>query len=252
MSATVRFGTLGLAVAATWMASATPSAASDIAQNKEALAPLQTYVGSWRGVGQLRRGSSRGAWREATEWSWRFDDGRAALVADVTGAKYFAKLRLQAGKQPGEYVLVATPAAKKGAPQAPTKPVHFTGQREDGTLVLTADEQLDELPARITIRMVAGGDRMVVLYQKQLGGDRFARLGEVGATRHGSSFAKVAAVGHECVVTGGLGTIVVEFQGKKYYVCCGGCRDLFDEDPAGVLAEYQQRKADQRATDQKK
>jgi YHS domain-containing protein len=36
---------------------------------------------------------------------------------------------------------------------------------------------------------------------------------------------------------------VVEYQGKKYYVCCTGCRDLFNDDPAGGLEEYRQRKA---------
>jgi hypothetical protein len=87
---------------------------------------------------------------------------------------------------------------------------------------------------------------MVVLYEKRLSDDAYARLAEVGSTRKGSAFAQNAATGPECIVTGGLGEIAVEHGGKTYYVCCTGCRDLFLEDPEGVLAEYRQRKAAER------
>jgi hypothetical protein len=76
-----------------------------------------------------------------------------------------------------------------------------------------------------------------------VGRDSYARLAEVGSTRKGRSFAKAVASGPECVVTGGLGTIAVEYLGRTYYVCCTGCRDLFREDPERVLAEYRERKA---------
>jgi hypothetical protein len=229
------------------LAAAADAPRQKIADDKQALAPLQAYVGEWRGVGQRRRGSSRGAWREQSQWSWRFDEGRAELVADVTGGKYFSWLRLQAGDKPGQFLLLATPIAIPTQEKDHAAVRRFVGTRTDGMLVLTAEKAAEGQPARISMRLVAGGDRMVVLYQKQLGDDRYARLGEVGATRKGSSFAKASSGGPECIVTGGLGTIAVEYQGKKYFVCCGGCRDLFDEDPAGVLQEYRQRKADQRA-----
>ena len=77
--------------------------------------------------------------------------------------------------------------------------------------------------------------------------DVYSRLAEVGATRKGSSFRQGGRRWPECVVTGGLGTIAVEYEGKKYFVCCTGCRDLFNEDPAGVLADYRQRKAEEKA-----
>ena len=91
---------------------------------------------------------------------------------------------------------------------------------------------------------------MLVRYEKRIAEGVYARLAEVGSTRKGSSFAKNAASGPQCVVTGGLGTIAVAHDGKTYYVCCGGCRDLFMEDPQGVLAEYRQRKAAERAEDE--
>ncbi|MCP4510175.1 MAG: YHS domain-containing protein, partial [Fuerstiella sp.] len=40
------------------------------------------------------------------------------------------------------------------------------------------------------------------------------------------------------VVTGGLGTIAVSYKGKKYYVCCQGCVQAFNDDPETIIAEY--------------
>ena len=214
------------------------------------MAPLQTFVGQWRGVGQPKRGSNQGAWTETTDWSWHFDDGRAELVAKLTNDKYYALLRLQPGDTPGQFVLLAEPAGKQ-ADSTDTDTdsgsgERFVGSREGDSLVLTAGGAAADRPARIAMRLVAGGDRLLVLYEKRTGGQAFTRLAEVGSTRKGSSFAKNAASGPECVVTGGLGTIAVEHAGKKYYVCCTGCRDLFNEDPEGVLAEFRARKAAER------
>ncbi len=240
-------------LAAVCMAASTLLAAEPpdrIADDKHSLAPLQAYVGQWRGVGQVRRGSSRGAWTEVADWSWRFGKGRAEMVAKLSDGKYFSQLRLQAGDAPDKFVLFAT-AAKTAAPAESAEPVRYEGSRNGEALVFESVETVDPLPARISIRLVAGGDRMVVLYERRLG-DVFTRLGEVGATRVGSSFATAAASGPECVVTGGLGTIAVEYEGKKYFVCCSGCRELFDDDPAGVLAEYHQRKVEEKAQREKR
>ena len=214
------------------------------ANDKRALAAVQSFVGEWKGVAQPKRGSNQGAWTEESQWSWRFADGRAELAAQLTHDKYFELLQLQAGDTAGQFVLVATPLADNA--QARPAPRRFTGTMSDGALVLTAEKSDDDGPARISLRLVAGGDRMLVLYERRIGAS-FTRLAEVGSTRKGSSFAKNVATGPECVVTGGLGTIVVEHQGKKYYVCCTGCRDLFKDDPEAVLAEYRQRKAAERA-----
>lgn len=245
----VRIITIGSILSGLLLSSIQSVVAADagdrVAGDKRALAPMQAYVGGWRGVGQRRRGSSRGAWTEKCDWSWRFDDGRAELVATLGDAKYFSALRLQAGDGPGEFVLLAIPSVSDAKVDV-VEPRRFAGTLDDGTLVLTADEAPGGEPARISVRLVAGGDRMVVLYEKRLG-DVYSRLGEVGSTRVGSSFAKSAASGPECIVTGGLGTIAVEYQGKKYFVCCSGCKELFDEDPAAVIEDYRKRKAEEKA-----
>ena len=51
-----------------------------------------------------------------------------------------------------------------------------------------------------------------------------------------------------CIVTEGRGTIQVSYKGKTYWVCCSGCRDLFNDKPESVLAEAAAR---QKATAKK-
>ena len=63
-----------------------------------------------------------------------------------------------------------------------------------------------------------------------------ARLGEVGYTRQGVAFAAGESA-PVCIVTEGRGTIPVSYKGKTYYVCCSGCKDLFNDNPEAVLAE---------------
>ncbi|HET6879375.1 MAG TPA: hypothetical protein VFI31_04445 [Pirellulales bacterium] len=214
-----------------------------MASDKAALAPLQTFVGLWRGVGQPRRGSSQDAWTETADWSWKFTDGRATLVFASPKGKFYRSGKLQPAGEKATFELIAERADDSGDD-------HFSGKLDDaGQLVLLAaddEKRPAEAPARITIRTVADGDRLLVLYEKRASGERYARLAEVGATRVGAAFAKGSGE-PECVVTGGVGTIAVEYQGKKYYVCCTGCRDLFNDDPEGVLAEYRERKAAEKA-----
>lgn len=235
---------LGLLLAAAPDAEA--DRAESIHRDKQALAAVQSYVGGWRGVGQPRRGSNQGAWTEEFQWAWHFHDGRAELVATLEGDKYFRTLSLQGGDEPGKFTLQATPAdPSKDNDKTPAQ--KFNGTLKGGVLTLAADDARPDTPARITIRLVAAGDRMLVLYEKQLGEGAYARLAEIGSTRKGSDFAKTAASGPECIVTGGLGTIALEHEGKKYFVCCGGCREYFEEDPARAIAEYRERKAAEKA-----
>ncbi|HQU44810.1 MAG: hypothetical protein B7Z73_07070 [Planctomycetia bacterium 21-64-5] len=223
------------------LAAAVCTAADDrLAADKAALAPLQQFVGSWRGVGQPRRGSSQGAWTETADWAWKFAEGRAALVFDSPKGKYYRSGKLAPGEAKGQFELTLKRVDASGDD-------HFSGSRDaGGQLVLLADKKERagaDMPSRVTIHTVAGGDRLLVLYEKRSGAaDRYVRLAEVGYTRVGIAFAKGSGE-PECVVTGGLGTIAVEHRGKTYYVCCTGCRDLFNDDPEGVLAEYRQRKA---------
>jgi hypothetical protein len=238
MRRSLRTASLALAAGVLMLTGADDPTVGSLSADKEALAPLQPFVGGWKGVGQPRRGSTVGAWTEQADWAWQFKDGSAAIVFQAAEGKYFTSGRITPGPEAGVFELVGT--------LADGQEERFSGTLSDeGRLVLKAADPQPNRPAQVTVRLVAEGDRMLVLLEKRQGSSGFARLAEVGYTRKGSGFGK-GGTGPECVVTGGFGSMTVEYQGKSYYVCCTGCRDLFEADPEGVLAEYRARKAQER------
>lgn len=212
-------------------------AAEKLAAQKERLAKMQPLVGQWRGVGQPQRGSTKDSWIAEAQWAWSFDGGNASLVAELPKTRFFKSLKLVPGNEDSAYELIAQ--LQEGGGE-----LRYAGKLDESDrLILTADKPPEGVPARISIRFVAGGDRLLVLLEKQgAASDALVRLAEVGYTRQGSGFGKNVAQ-RECVVTGGLGTIEVTFENQTYYVCCTGCRDYFNDNPKEVLAEYAARKA---------
>lgn len=204
---------------------------------RKALQPLQGLVGEWRGAGQIRRGSPDGGWTEESAWVWRFDGAKAALQFTVARGKYFVSGSLQPGATPKSIELIAKTASGRE--------VKYAGEiAEDGSVTATtADPQAPaDAPQRVSLRVVANGDRLVMLLERRSAiSDRYARLAEIGYTRRGSEFGKGTSQ-PECVVTGGLGTIQVSYKGQMYFVCCAGCRDLFEQKPDEILTEYRERK----------
>ena len=207
--------------------------------DKEALAPLQGFVGKWKGAGFLRRGSTKGAWREDSAWAWKFSDGRACLEFSSPGARHLRRGQLAAAEKSGRYVLNAELPDEGGN-------ARYRGvKNKDGKLVfelLEAERKNSPAPARISINLLAAGKRLVVLYEgKNARSGRHYRLGEVGYTLSGTSISSGSGQ-PECIVTGGRGTIRVEHKGKSYTVCCKGCLEAFREDPEAVLSEWGTRK----------
>lgn len=213
-----------------FMSADTPAVEKD----KESLKPLQAYVGGWKGAGLPKRGSSVGGWIEECDWAWKYESGRASLVSQSADAKYFEQMQLKPGEKSGQFLLEVIPRGEKTA-------LKYEGSiNESEHLVLTTANPKSGQPARITIRMVAENNRLLVLYEAQTGSG-YSRMAEVGSTRKGIAFASGSGY-PECVVTGGQGTMKLEYKGQTYYVCCTGCRDLFNDDPEGVIAEYHERK----------
>lgn len=209
-------------------------------RKQEALSRLQVLVGTWRGVGQPRRGSSRDSWIETAQWQWSFDDGTPALEFQSDKSRFYRHGRIIALDQDRTFQFNATRA---GGDQVD----RFHGVLdEDDQLTLTAMNDGTRSVARITIRTVADGDRLLMLLERRTKPPgRYSRIAEIGYTRKGSGFGQ-GSTQRECIVTGGLGSIAVTHKGHTYYVCCGGCRDLFEDDPEGVLADYRKQMAEKK------
>ena len=203
--------------------------------DQEALKPFGGFVGDWRGVGQVDRGKTKGAWRESANWAWKLTKDSAALVMTVEKGKYLKSALLKPGNEPGVYTLEAvladgTNRVFQGEVTDPAKPLILEAEGKSGGLKRIKFTSLHETRLLMLLEATADGE------SKSL-----ARLGEVGYTREGVAFASGDGA-PVCIVTEGRGTSSVTYQGKTYWVCCSGCKDLFNDNPEAVLAEAEARK----------
>lgn len=207
----------------------------DAVTEKEALAEFNGLIGEWRGVGMPKRGSRAGAWIETGEWNWDFSKGGTAIKYSTKKGKQISSARVTWDAKSNEYQM----QAELDGDVKRT----YRGQFEEKKLVLTSKPDADGEIHQLTITPL-NEKRSIVLYEKKrAGGSFYYRVAEVGYTRKGTSLAVAGAGEPQCIVTGGKGTIKVSYQGKTYYVCCTGCKQAFDDDPAGVIKDYEERLA---------
>lgn len=196
---------------------------------KEALGKLNPLIGEWRGTGQVRRGSTRGAWRQTGEFVWDFSKDVPAITYLIKDGKLAEQGQLT-WNQKDKYQLNLTVENEEQR--------SYRGDWESGKLVLVTNETNSEVQQRITITPL-NEKRSLVLHEKTSpGGSAFFRVAEVGYTRAGTRLALPGGGQRECVVTGGTAQTAVKHNGETYYVCCSGCKQAFDDDPEGIIADF--------------
>lgn len=222
--------------------------AADTAERSVAvgqLEPLQDFVGVWKGVGSVARGSRDGGWIEQADWHWKFAGDKASIDFSAPAGKHFVEGKITSSAKTDENAAAKFHLAAKTA--AGTV-LNYSGTRDaEGVVTLDAEDAdaAEKLgaPSRVTLRLRAEGARLSIMLEKrQPAGGAYARLAEIGYTRVGSGFGK-GSEGPICVVTGGQGTMAIMYKGKMYYVCCTGCKDAFDENPDEIIAEFEARQA---------
>lgn len=211
----------------------------DVQATVSRLQDWQTLVGEWRGVGQPRRGSTRDAWQETSEARWSLQKSPVGIVWTVEGGRLWQSALITPGvSQPDEPARLELRARISDDEQR-----LYRGTVDKGRWVLeTTPSHADDEVHRLTITWL-NADRLVVLAEKRSAQQTFfQRVAEVASQRQGTRLAAKDGSGPECVVTGGLGTIAVTHEGRTYYVCCTGCRDAFQQDPAGILKDWEDRR----------
>ena len=206
---------------------------------KEALAALNGLIGGWRGVGLPKRGSRAGAWTETAEWVWEFEEGTIGIRYEATDSKLLDTALVTWDPDTEEFRMSAT--LGDGTERA------YAGKLNGSRLVLESDADKSGEVHRVSITPLSEKRALVLFEKRRESSTLYGRVAEIGYTREGTSLAEEGVNGPECVVTGGKGTIKVSYEGETYYVCCTGCQQAFDNDPAGVIAEYKQKVAERRA-----
>jgi hypothetical protein len=198
---------------------------------KEGLEALQEFIGGWKGTANDK---AKGFWTEKSSWSWRFKGKERWMTFDLEGSKLYKGGEVTFAEDKYRITLID----KEG------KKAVYEGKFDKSILVVERKNPDTNDTEQIKMNLAGGGDRLIYTYWvKPDGRTMFSKRLEVGYTREGVTFG-VEAGGKkpECVVTGGLGTMTVSYMGQTYYVCCTGCRDAFNENPAKVIADYLKKK----------
>jgi YHS domain-containing protein len=223
----------GILLSSVALLAAPPQADKSTKPAKEALAQFNSLIGGWRGTAQPRRGSAAGSWRESAEWVWDFSQPAPAIRYLVTDGKLLKSARIIFDDKANLF------RATVELPDGSTR--DYAGKFDDDRLVLDSQPDAKHEIHRLTVTRL-NDKRTIVLFEKKRETSRgVARVAEVGYTREGTRLAVEGGDGPECVVTGGKGTIAINYKGQTYYVCCSGCKQAFNENPEKILAEYKQR-----------
>jgi hypothetical protein len=232
MSMNPRILMAGLALSAS-LYTVLPSDGGQAGSAKEALQELQDFVGAWKGNGTSERDKTA-IWKEAMSWSWKFKGDDSWLVLEVKDSKFYKSGELRYVTDKKVYQLTLT--GKNDKPQV------FQGILKKSYLTLERVDPDTKETQQLKINNASGGDRLVLTYSAMPENRKaFAKEWQIGMTREGVTFA-AGKKGPECVVTGGLGTMMVGYKGTTYYVCCSGCRDAFNENPEKYIKEYEAKK----------
>ena len=208
---------------------------------KEALRVFQDLIGSWRGTGTpagTREERDKGFWQETIAWQWQFKGTEVWLRADLEKGKWYTRMELRYLPAKDAYQIKAWTVGKEEQT--------FEGNLRKRRLTVSRVDEKSKQMQQLVVSLLHS-NRYLYRYEvkpKRSEADDssvFTQVYQVGATKKGVAFASDDDK-PECVVSGGLGTMVVMHKGKSYYVCCTGCRDAFKEEPDKYVKEFEARK----------
>jgi hypothetical protein len=207
------------------------------ADSKSALQQLTDFIGDWKGIGgpDRPRPDPKESWNETITWSWRFKAGDSWLQFDVKNGKYLNRGEVRFLPEKKTYQLTAVDAKQLK--------LVFDGRRDArGYLTFERTDPATGETQQLVMNSAGDGVRFVYRFAvRPKGRTVFTKVYQVAATKEGESLAG-SGKKNECVVSGGTGTIAVTFMGETFYVCCSGCRDAFNEEPAKYVAAFKEKK----------
>ena len=214
-----------------------PPAGSSATTGRELPTPFASFeylIGRWKGAGIPAANKTRG-WEETHAWAWKFEKGTPiGLSVTMTGGKVLAKALFTFDTSKKKYIIIGYDPVGK--------PLTFVGGPDKtgkGLILDRIGATSAGAKQRITLYPNANFIRYTLKFDEQeTGAPQYKALIAAGMTKEGESFAAGSTTGADlpkCIVTGGAATISVNYQGVSYPLCCTGCRDEFNENPAKYI-----------------
>ncbi|WP_417392329.1 hypothetical protein [Gimesia sp.] len=218
----------------------------------EALKPLQIMLGDWGGITFKKTDGFSSV--ETLDWVWDLQTNpqQPALVMQADKSRYYENARLTylADKQKYQLTITNRAGDKQVYEGEFSVPVEKVPGDDDPNVMHSTyklslalvDPPGEKKHAQIILNQQNNNRYLFELYD--LRGDSYARVDTITTRRKGTSFAKSDSdYGDKtCVISGGLGTTQVNYQGKSFWVCCSGCRKAFDADPEKWIAKHEANK----------
>jgi hypothetical protein len=183
-------------------------AQKDPASTKEAMRPVQVLVGEWR-VNVTPGDDPSKSWEETQAWEYKIEKEEYSLQVSIKDGKKFKEGLLTYDLKKKLYRLELV--------RADGKKSTFEGKLSGKELTLeevaaegAAAERLNYNFLR-DIRFIGSIDR------RDAGSKTWNETHGYQFTRAGVSIVRTETP--KCVVTGGTGSMTLEYQGKTYYVC---------------------------------
>lgn len=211
---------------------------------------LQILLGEWKGTTQREFGDFKALDQPSWVWDFLTDREQPALVMTSGASPYFRTARLSFVPGTDSFSLETTDAEgqQRRFEGKFTQPVEeFQGDdrrvHKRYKLELTQTDAANDRDAWQVVFNQQDNNRYLLELARRRGAN-FLRFDTVATQRAGTSFGKSddSYGERECIISGGLGTIQVSYEGKNYYVCCTGCKAAFDEDPATWVKEFLAKK----------
>jgi hypothetical protein len=198
---------------------------------KKALQSFNDFIGEWKGDAESKTGKTE-FWKEGMSWGWKFNkDGPPSIRVEFKDSKSFAK---------GEIKFVSDKKFQLIVTDKDKHDLVFEGEKKGKfyNFVRVDPASMDKFT--IKLNTTNEGALMNLDYMVQAGGRGLdKKLFVLTSKKEGASIS--GAKKNECVVSGGVGTRAVSFNGKTYYVCCSGCAEAFAENPKKFVDEFEKK-----------
>ncbi len=231
-----------------------PDVEQQVSDVIEKLKPLQVLLGRWRGTTRLEYEGTKAV--DSHEWIWdlQTDPAQPALTLTSTNSPYLRQGRLTWDSVKGMYLLTATDGQQvsrrmSGTFTRPVQEIVGSDDKLHRAFRLEFTEDADE-QAQESWQLAFSqqeNNRYLLEVSHRRGRAAFRRFDTVSTQRDGTSFA-VSDAGYgdrTCIISQGLGTTSVSWQGRTYWVCCSGCKTAFDADPDKWIARAAKRDVNQ-------
>ena len=181
------------------------------ATTKEAMQNVQLIVGEWKCFAEPED-PKREAWTEKADWNFKIQKDVYTLVLTASDGRLYKNGELSYDIKAKRYLLTLT------RPDDSSARYRGTVRNRELTLeeIPTADPKAVE-QERIVFHLLRANRYLMTVDRRKVGARSWDRAFTFGCTKKGVPFVRGEAP--KCVITGGAGTIAVEYQDKTYYVC---------------------------------